>query len=108
MSLNQDLIISPVKLSLEEHDLEEADYILKYNDTRIESEGGALNLSSKLMKIAKKEADRLAKLGHLDFPKHDLRKSYFGASFKIEGKIENNYGKLIDLRHLLIFFFKIK
>lgn len=92
--MNQELIVSPQKVSLEDHDEKENEYINSYNMSRIESFWEPLKNSTKLMNVAKNEARRLAKLGKLEFPKKDLRKAYFGESFKIVGKIDDNYGIL--------------
>ena len=93
--MNQDAIVRPRKVGLDEHDQDELVYIDTYNKSRIEKGSQPLKMSHKaLTRIAQDEARRLASLGYLDFPKKELRKkSYYGASFKIPGKIENIYGK---------------
>lgn len=92
--MDQDVAIRPRKVSLEEHDKDELAYIDSYNTSRIEQGAQPLRINSKVTHAAQKEAKRLANLGFLDFPKHDLRKSYYGASFKLSGKIDDNYGIL--------------
>lgn len=60
------------------------------------------------MNVAKNEARRLAKLGKLEFPKKDLRKAYFGESFKIVGKIDDNYGILRSYKKIYDYYFNLK
>lgn len=86
----QELSLKRVKL--DELDRDEREFLVNFNRSRVTLNLPQIELSDELTDTAQLEAERLAKLGRLEMPRFNLAKSYYGFSFKRNGKLANVYG----------------
>lgn len=87
---SQELSLRRVKF--DEFDRDEREFLANLNRSRVAKNWLGIELNDELTDAAQQEAERLATLGRLELPRFNLANSYYGFSFKLNGKIANVYG----------------
>lgn len=84
-----------VKVSVEEFQNDQISNIANFNKEKTESGFKMVEFDNKLMSLAQNEAERLAKLGRLEYSVFNLNQKYYGFSYKITGRLGRRHGKIL-------------